>query len=42
MDESWELDNILIMPEQATLMLFGFGAVRLRSRQAVMLRRKSA
>jgi hypothetical protein len=27
MDESWELDNILIMPEQATLLLRGFGAV---------------
>jgi len=28
------------IPEPATLLLLGFGAVRLRSRQAVMLRRK--
>jgi len=33
MDESWELDNILIMPEQATLMLFGLGAVILRRKR---------
>jgi len=30
MDESWELDNILIMPEQATPLLLGLGAVILR------------
>jgi hypothetical protein len=32
--------SIVLVPEPATVLLLGFGAVRLRSRQAVMVRRK--
>jgi len=33
MDERWGLDNILIMPEPATLFLLGLGGLILRRRK---------